>query len=50
VLVQAVAAGDIGSIGQAREIVRQSFSVDEYEPRDTAAWDAAYQRFEKLPR
>jgi rhamnulokinase len=50
VLVQAIAAGDIGSIAQAREIVRTSFSVDEYQPRDTAAWDEAYARFEKLGR
>jgi rhamnulokinase len=42
VLVQALAAGEIGSIGEAREVVRSSFEVKEYAPRDIAQWtDAA---------
>lgn len=45
VLTQAITAGAIGSISQAREIVRQSFNVERYEPRDSAAWDAAYEKF-----
>jgi rhamnulokinase len=48
VLVQAVALGAVGSIAQARELVRDSFAVETYEPRDTAAWDDAWGRFEKL--
>ncbi|OHB85162.1 MAG: carbohydrate kinase [Planctomycetes bacterium RBG_16_64_12] len=44
-MMQAVAAGDVGSIAQAREVIRNSFSVEEYEPRNTAAWDEAYGRF-----
>ena len=47
-MVQAIAAGDVGSIAQARDIVRQSFEVDEYQPKDTAAWDDAYGRFLKV--
>jgi rhamnulokinase len=46
-MVQAVAAGDVGSIAEAREVVRRSFTVEEYEPRNTAAWDDAYGRFLK---
>jgi rhamnulokinase len=46
--VQALAAGDVADIAQAREVIRNSFPVDEYEPRDTAAWDDAYGRFLKL--
>lgn len=48
VMMQAVAAGEIDSIAQAREIVRNSFTVDEYEPQNTAAWDEAYERFVQL--
>ncbi len=44
-LVQAIASGDIGSIGQAREVVRRSFDVECYEPRDSAAWDEALARY-----
>jgi rhamnulokinase len=43
--MQAVAAGEVGSIAEAREVIRRSFEVDEYEPRNTAAWDEAYERF-----
>ncbi|MFH1264978.1 MAG: rhamnulokinase family protein [Planctomycetota bacterium] len=44
-MMQAVAAGDVGSIAEAREVIRNSFPVEEYEPADTAAWDEAYERF-----
>ncbi len=46
VLMQAVSAGDVGSIAQARELIRNSFQVEEYLPQDTAAWDAAYEKFQ----
>ncbi|MGE0607552.1 MAG: rhamnulokinase family protein [Pirellulales bacterium] len=48
VMVQAIADGAIGSIAQAREIVRDSFSVETYTPRNTAAWDDAWARFVPL--
>jgi rhamnulokinase len=44
-MMQAVAAGDVASIAQAREVIRNSFAVQEYLPRETAAWDEAYERF-----
>jgi rhamnulokinase len=44
-MMQAVAAGDVGSIAQAREVIGNSFAVEEYLPRDTAAWEEAYGRF-----
>ena len=47
-LVQAIAAGDVGSIGQAREVVRNSFPLDRYEPQNSAAWDEAFKRFRDL--
>ena len=44
-MMQAVADGDVASIAEARDIIRRSFPVDEYKPKNTAAWDEAYQRF-----
>jgi rhamnulokinase len=44
-MMQAVAAGDVASLAEAREVIRGSFAVDEYEPQNPAAWDEAYQRF-----
>jgi rhamnulokinase len=48
VLVQAIALGHVGSLAEGRALVRRSFEVETYEPRDTAAWDAAYERYLKL--
>lgn len=47
-MLQAVAAGDVGSIADARDVIRHSFPVEEYEPQNTAAWDDAYGRFLKI--
>jgi len=44
-MMQALAAGDISSIAEARAVVRASFPLDRYEPADTAAWDAAYEKY-----
>jgi len=48
VMMQAVATGEVGSIAEAREVIRNSFDVEQYEPRDTAAWDQAYEKFQKV--
>lgn len=45
VMMQAVSTGDVGSIAEAREVIRNSFDVEQYEPKNTAAWDDAYERF-----
>jgi rhamnulokinase len=45
VLVQALGLGLVGSLAQAREVVRQSFDVRTYEPRDPGRWDKPYDRF-----
>jgi len=47
-LVQAIALGDIKDLAQGREIVRNSFDVKRYEPRNTASWDDAYARYRKV--
>ncbi len=48
VLMQAYGRGRIGSLEQAREIVRRSFTLETYLPQETAAWDTAYERFQLL--
>ncbi|HWE03655.1 MAG TPA: rhamnulokinase family protein [Tepidisphaeraceae bacterium] len=44
-LVQAMATGDVKSLNEARTIVRRSFDVKRYEPREPAKWNEAYARF-----
>lgn len=49
ILSQAMADGQLGSLEEAREVVRNSFALDEYAPcsaRD--GWDEAYARFQRL--
>jgi rhamnulokinase len=42
-LVQAIALGEISSLREAREIVRNSFEVNTYEPsKDRSHWEDAY--------
>ena len=48
VLVQARAAGEIGTLGEIREVVRNSCEIKRYEPTDESAWQDAYQRFQQL--
>jgi rhamnulokinase len=45
VLVQAMAAGSVASVAQAREVIRDSVEIAEFVPTGTAAWDEAYDRF-----
>lgn len=48
--VQAMALGELGSIDEARRVVRTSFPLTPYEPSDASAWADAYARFEELAR
>ncbi len=45
ILVQAIASGELGSLSEARDIVRASTPIQTYEPKLSAAWDDAYGRF-----
>ncbi|MBI4877403.1 MAG: rhamnulokinase [Acidobacteria bacterium] len=45
VLVQAMGAGVLSGLKEAREVVRRSFEVTVLEPRSTQGWDAAYRIF-----
>lgn len=48
VLIQARAAGDIGTLADIRSVVRDSSEIRTFEPCDTAVWNTAYERFGKL--
>ena len=45
VLVQAVGLGLLGSLAEAREVVRRSFEVKTFEPHEAAKWQGPYERF-----
>ena len=49
ILVQAITLGHLPSLAAAREVVRNSFALKTVTPQDAAPWDAAAERFEKLP-
>ena len=48
VLVQALALGHVGSPQEIRDVVRQSFTLVEYEPRATRRWADRYDRYVDL--
>ena len=48
VLAQMIARGDLASLAEGRTIVRDSFEIGEFTPRDPQVWDAKAERFEKL--
>jgi len=45
VLIQARSAGELKSLAELRQVVRESSALKSYEPRATAAWNGAYPRF-----
>ena len=48
ILMQALALGHVVSLEESCELVRRSFEMTTYEPRDPARWDEAYARFLKV--
>lgn len=45
---QFVAAGDLGGLSDVREIIRNSFAIQEFLPENAAEWDDAYGRFIRI--
>ncbi len=45
ILTQAMAVGEVKDLSELRNIVRHSFDVKRYEPRETKGWEQAYGRF-----
>lgn len=48
VLIQARSSGAIGTLEEIRNVVRASSELKTFEPQDSTAWDAAYERYLKL--
>jgi rhamnulokinase len=48
ILVQAMAVGAVKSLADARAIVRQSFDVKRYEPKEAGKWDQAFERYMEI--
>jgi rhamnulokinase len=48
VLMQAIALEHLGTLSDARAVVRASFEVEEYHPRPNDGWDAAYSKLLSL--
>ncbi|MBQ8249743.1 MAG: rhamnulokinase [Clostridia bacterium] len=48
IMAQAIAAGELKNVAEAREVVRNSFEIEYYEPKNTESWDEGYERFKKL--
>jgi rhamnulokinase len=48
ILVQSIGMKHLGSLADAREVVRTSFELERYEPKRTADWDEAYSRLQKV--
>jgi len=44
-MAQALGLGIIGSMQDAQPMIRKAFGIKELKPDDTAAWDAAYDKF-----
>ena len=47
-LMQAIALGHLGSLSEARAVVRASFTPEIYTPNANAGWDDAYARLQKV--
>ncbi len=50
IMVQAVGLGRVPSFAAMRRIIRESFEIRRYEPRQGAAWRAACERFRNIIR
>lgn len=47
-LMQAIGLGHLGSLTEAREVVRNSFHLEEYHPGNREGWDEAYTKLLEL--
>ncbi|HZJ58093.1 MAG TPA: rhamnulokinase [Clostridia bacterium] len=46
-MVQAMALGEVANLREIRQVVKRSFPTEDYLPKDTRAWDSAYEEFSK---
>ena len=45
IAAQLISLGEIKDLREARAVIANSFEVSHFTPQDTAAWDAAYEKF-----
>jgi len=48
VITQMIATGHLADLQAGRELIRRSFDFRIFQPQDTAAWDAAWQKFRQV--
>ncbi|HLP04710.1 MAG TPA: rhamnulokinase family protein [Paludibacter sp.] len=48
IMIQARAAGLVGSLSEMRSMIRESVHIDEYRPQDKTAWENAFEKFTKV--
>ena len=47
-MVQVKASGEVGSLDEMRQVIRDSFNVETYEPKDTQKWEEKYEKYLKI--
>ena len=47
-MVQAKASGEVKDIAEMREVIRHSFDVKVYEPKDTVVWDEQFEKYKEI--
>lgn len=45
IMIQAKAAGTVGSLNEMRKIIRESIHLENFIPENTSEWEEAYQKF-----
>jgi rhamnulokinase len=50
VVVQMIAAGELSSLNEARELISNSFEPQRYKPKQTQEWNEAYEKMLKIRR
>jgi rhamnulokinase len=48
ILMQSIALGQLGSLTDARAVVRKSFNVESFNPGSRAGWDEAYSKLVEM--
>jgi rhamnulokinase len=48
IMMQTVSLGETKSIAEARDVIRRSFTVEEYHPQNPGPWDYANDKFQRL--
>lgn len=48
IMMQAIGAGVVGSLAEARQIIRASIETEEFLPQESEAWNCAYEKFHNL--